>query len=107
MKNKNIILYEYQKKIKLLKIHNKSYFVDDSPKVSDADYDKLKRQIINLEKKYPFILERYSSVNTIVGGPIANKFQKIKHLKPMLSLSNAFEKKDMLDFIKLMEYLQL
>mgnify|MGYP001157180546 CR=1 FL=1 len=100
MKHRKIILNEYQNKIKLLKIHNKSYFVDDSPKVSDADYDNLKREIIDLEKKYPFILEKYSSVNTIIGAPIANKFQKIKHLKPMLSLSNAFEKKDMMDFIK-------
>ena len=100
MKHRKIILNEYQNKIKLLKIHNKSYFVDDSPKVSDADYDKLKKEIIDLEKKYPFILKKYSSVNTIIGAPVASKFQKIKHLKPMLSLSNAFEKKDMMDFIK-------
>ena len=100
MKHRKIILNEYQNKIKLLKIYNKSYFVNDSPKVSDADYDKLKKEIIDLEKKYPFILEKYSSVNTIIGAPVASKFQKIKHLKPMLSLSNAFEKKDMMDFIK-------
>ena len=58
MKHKKIILNEYQNKIKLLKIHNKSYFVKDSPKVSDADYDKLKKEIIDLEKKYPFILKK-------------------------------------------------
>ena len=100
MKNQNVILNEYLKKIKLLKSHNKSYFIDDSPKVSDANYDELKRQILEIEKKYPFILKKYSSINTKVGAPLANKFEKIKHLKPMLSLSNAFEKKDMLDFIK-------
>ena len=77
MKHRKIILNEYQNKIKLLKIYNKSYFVNDSPKVSDADYDKLKKEIIDLEKKYPFILEKYSSVNTIIGAPVASKFQKI------------------------------
>ena len=49
MKHKKIIFNEYQNKIKLLKIHNKSYFVEDSPKVSDADYDKLKKEIINIK----------------------------------------------------------
>ena len=44
MKHRKIILNEYQNKIKLLKIYNKSYFVNDSPKVSDADYDKLKKE---------------------------------------------------------------
>ena len=48
MKNQNVILNEYLKKIKLLKSHNKSYFIDDSPKVSDANYDELKRQILEI-----------------------------------------------------------
>ena len=42
----------------------------------DADYDKLKKEIIDLEKKYPFILEKYSSVNTIIGAPVAKNFRK-------------------------------
>ena len=58
MKNQNVILNEYLKKIKLLKSHNKSYFIDDSPKVSDANYDELKRQILEIEKKIPFILKK-------------------------------------------------
>ena len=100
IKNKNVILNEYKKKIKLLKSHNKSYFTDDSPKILDSDYDKLKKQILDLENKHSFILNKYSSINTIVGAPVTNKFEKIKHLKPMLSLSNAFDKNNMIDFIK-------
>ena len=80
MKHRKIILNEYQNKIKLLKIYNKSYFVNDSPKVSDADYDKQK-EIIDLEKKYPFILEKYSSVNTIIGAPVASKISENKTSK--------------------------
>ena len=61
-----------------------------------------KREIfeeIELEKKYSY-LKKFTSVNTIIGAKPSNKFKKIKHLRPMLSLSNAFEKKDMEDFFK-------
>ncbi len=100
MKDKNIILNEYNKKVKELKVHNKKYFAEDSPEVSDAEYDQLKKKIIELEKKFPFILKTYDSIKTVVGTPVTGKFEKIKHLKPMLSLSNAFEKQDMVDFLK-------
>ena len=44
----------YNKKIKSLKKHNKLYFTNDNPQISDADYDKLKIELLELEKKYPF-----------------------------------------------------
>ena len=88
----------YKKKIKLLKKHNKLYFESDNPKISDAEYDILKNEIISLEKKNNF-LKKLNLNKTIVGSPPSNKFKKIKHLKPMLSLSNAFDKNDMRDFI--------
>ena len=88
----------YKKKIKLLKKHNKLYFESDNPKISDAVYDILKNEIISLEKKNNF-LKKLNLNKTIVGSPPSNKFKKIKHLKPMLSLSNAFDKNDMRDFI--------
>ncbi len=99
MTNKPKILSEYKEKIKILIKHNKYYFKDDSPKISDHQYDNLKKELINLEKKYSF-LKKENLLSKIVGSPPSNKFKKIKHLKPMLSLSNAFEKKDMEDFLK-------
>ena len=54
---------------------------------------------MELEKKYSF-LKKKGLTSKIVGTPPSNKFNKIKHLKPMLSLSNAFKKDDMTDFIK-------
>ncbi len=99
MKDKHKIKIEHKKKIQSLKNHNKYYFTDDSPKINDSDYDKLKNEIKKLEKKYPYLKKRYS-VDKIVGASPSNKFKKIKHLKPMLSLSNAFNKSDMEDYLK-------
>ena len=59
----------------------------------------MKKDVLKLENNYPY-LKKFGTVGNIVGSPPSNKFKKIKHLKPMLSLSNAFDKKDMEDFIK-------
>ena len=99
MTEKIDVTKQYKKKIKELKLHNKLYFGQDSPKISDLEYDKLKIEIINLEKKYPFLIKA-GSINKIIGFEPSTKFKKIKHLSPMLSLSNAFEKNDMEDFLK-------
>ena len=88
----------YIKKIDLLKKHNKKYFSDDNPSISDAEYDALKKEILDLEKDYIF-LKKLNLSSKIVGTPPSNKFKKIKHLKPMLSLSNAFDGNDIKDFI--------
>ena len=93
------ILKQYKEKIRDLLKHNELYFNDDNPKISDSEYDKLKTEILILEKKYSFI-SKLALSKKIVGSKPSNKFEKIKHLLPMLSLSNAFEKKDMEDFLK-------
>tara|TARA_B100000242_G_scaffold186673_1_gene134236 strand:+ start:179 stop:361 length:183 start_codon:yes stop_codon:yes gene_type:complete len=58
MNEKNKILGEYKNKLNQLKIHSKLYFIDDNPKITDAEFDKLKISIINLEKKYPFLKKK-------------------------------------------------
>ncbi len=99
MLNKNTLLKDYKKKISEIKKHNSFYFNQDNPKISDKEYDDLKKEIILLENKHLF-LKKLNLLSKIVGAKPANKFKKIRHLKPMLSLSNAFDKKDMLDFVK-------
>ena len=94
MSDKIKITNQYKKKFVELKKHNKYYFSKDNPKISDDQYDQIKRELLDLEKKYPY-LKSYGSVDKIVGATPSNKFKKIKHLKPMLSLSNAFDKNDM------------
>jgi DNA ligase (NAD+) len=97
-KDHDDIIKNYKKKVDLLDKHNKSYYQKDSPQISDAEYDKLKIKILDLEKKNKF-LKKFGTVQSIVGYKPSNKFKKIKHLKPMLSLSNAFDQKDMKDFL--------
>tara|TARA_B100001093_G_scaffold515919_1_gene593449 strand:+ start:370 stop:2403 length:2034 start_codon:yes stop_codon:yes gene_type:complete len=99
MNEKDKIIIDFKDKIKNLKKYNKHYFENDNPLISDADYDKLKISALTLEKKYVF-LKRLNILDKIVGSAPSKKFKKVKHLKPMLSLSNAFNESDMLDFKK-------
>tara|TARA_A100000164_G_scaffold379981_1_gene425933 strand:+ start:4947 stop:6983 length:2037 start_codon:yes stop_codon:yes gene_type:complete len=99
MNEKKEIIKKYKDLIKNLKKHNNFYFNEDNPKISDADYDELKKEIIKLEKKYDY-LAVLNFTKDIVGANPSNKFKKVTHLSPMLSLSNAFNKNDMENFIK-------
>ena len=99
------ILKEFKKKYELLKKYNYHYYEKDNPKIDDREYDNMKNELLNFEKKFPFV-SKIGSVTDLVGHKPSIKFSKIKHLKPMLSLSNAFSKEDMLDFKdKILNYL--
>jgi len=99
MNEKNKIINEFKKLLLELKKHNKFYYVKDSPLITDSEYDLLKKNILKLEKDNPF-LKKIETVSKIIGAKPSNNFKKIKHLIPMLSLSNAFDDKDMGDFLK-------
>ena len=99
MVNKLFIIEDFKKKIKEIKRHNNLYFNKDNPEITDTEFDNLKKEIVNLENKNKF-LKDLKLFDGIIGSPPTNQFKKIKHLKPMLSLSNAFKKKDMEDFLK-------
>ena len=90
MKKKTEIIKKFKKGLTEIKKYNNLYYNKDKPAISDNDYDKLKLEILKLEKKYLF-LKKFGSIEKIVGAPPLNKFKKIKHLRPMLSLSNAFD----------------
>ena len=89
----------YKEKIKKLLKFNKAYFEKDSPIVSDSEFDKLKNELSELQEKYSYLKKIYD-LEKFVGSSPSNKFKKIKHAKPMLSLSNAFNRQDMEDFQK-------
>jgi len=89
----------YIKKITELKKHDKAYFEHDNPSISDRDYDDIKSEILNLEKKYKY-LKNKDSPSHKVGYQPSDKFKKVSHEIPMLSLSNAFSKENIEDFIK-------
>ena len=99
MQDKKNLLDEHKKILNSIKEHNKNYFIYDDPKITDSAYDKIKAKAIRLEKKFPF-LKKIESIQNIIGAKPLNKFKKIRHLSPMLSLANAFNLNDMRDFKK-------
>ena len=99
MLKKKEIIFNHKENLKIIKKHNKNYYINDKPEITDAEYDQIKKEAIKLEKKHSF-LNKYGSVGEIVGSKPLNKFRKIKHLSPMLSLANAFDIEDMNAFLK-------
>jgi DNA ligase (NAD+) len=96
---KSLSLKEYKEKITLIEKLNKAYYHNDKPLVSDAEYDKIKKDILDFEKKNPGIADKDSPTKKVGFAP-SEKFSKVKHLVPMLSLDNAFTKDDVEDFLK-------
>ena len=97
--NKNLIKKKYKKKIELLTYYNRKYFDDNISEISDLEFDNLKREIIELEKRYDF-LKSENSPQLIVGYKPSKNFKKALHRAPMLSLSNAFSEADLDNFEK-------
>ena len=97
--NKKEIQKEYSKKIKLINNYNNYYYNKSSPIVSDKEYDEIKKNILLLEKKYKF-LNSEESPSKIVGHKPSKNFVKVQHKVPMLSLANAFDEDDLLNFEK-------
>ena len=77
--------------------HSILYYVQDSPEISDADFDMLMKELIALEEKYPEYITEDSPTQRI-GGEALSKFDQVRHSVQMMSLSNAFSKQDLLDF---------
>ena len=96
---KNEIKKKYSNKIKELNKHNLLYYQKSKPIISDKDYDELKKEIFELEKKYTFLISDISPSNKVGFKPSKN-FLKAFHRERMLSLSNAFDKNDLENFEK-------
>ena len=78
--------------------HDKRYYQDDAPTVSDAAYDKLRQRYQAIEARFPD-LRTLESLSMRVGAAPARGFAKARHSVPMLSLDNAFEEQDVIDFV--------
>lgn len=79
--------------------HNEKYYNEDSPEISDIEYDNLVKELIKLEEENPQF-KRIDSPTNRVGGKALEKFNQITHKIPMLSLSNAYSDSDLKDFDK-------
>lgn len=79
--------------------HNHRYHALDDPEISDAAFDAMKKELLNLERANPE-LRTITSPTQSVGAPASAEFSKIRHIEPMLSLENAFTPEDVAAFIK-------
>jgi DNA ligase (NAD+) len=78
--------------------HDRRYYQDDAPSVSDAEYDALRRRYNAIEARFPQ-LRTLESLTQRVGAAPSGRFAKVRHAVPMLSLDNAFAEEDVVDFV--------
>ncbi len=90
---------KYLKKVSEFERYNRAYYDKSSPIISDAEYDSIKKNIIDLENKYKF-LKNIITYSNKVGFKPSKNFKKKSHIAPMLSLANAFDENDLINFEK-------
>ena len=95
---------KYTKLRNEIEYHNNLYYNEDKPLISDMEYDALMRELKQLEQKYPELLKNEengeSSPTEKIGGTASEKFSKVRHRVPMLSLSNTYNISEIEDFDK-------
>jgi DNA ligase (NAD+) len=79
--------------------HNRLYHVEDAPQITDAEYDRLFRELVELEKAYPELATPDSPTQRVGAAPLP-EFAEVRHRTPMLSLGNAFEEDEVRAFDK-------
>ncbi|WP_286828200.1 MULTISPECIES: NAD-dependent DNA ligase LigA [Kordiimonas] len=79
--------------------HDRLYHGEDAPRISDADYDALRRRNDEIEAQFPHLVRKDSPSKRVGASVRASRFEKVKHAKPMLSLDNAFNDDDVREFV--------
>lgn len=95
----NEIISKVKKLREELRYHSYLYYVLDKPEISDFEFDKMYRELVDFESKYPELITQDSPTQR-VGGKATGDFKKVEFKKPMLSLSNAFNGKELIEFDK-------
>jgi DNA ligase (NAD+) len=90
------IKHEMEGLVKEINEHNYRYHVLDAPVITDAEFDQLFRRLKELEETHKYVLP--DSPTRRVGAPPLDKFEKVKHTEPMLSLGNAFSHEEVREF---------
>lgn len=95
--DKNAALERINQLRSIIEYHNKLYYQQDNPEISDSEYDRLMQELQELEKLYPDENLASSPSRRVGAAPLA-KFASISHPSPMLSLANAFSEEEIIDF---------
>ncbi|MCB1593169.1 MAG: NAD-dependent DNA ligase LigA [Alphaproteobacteria bacterium] len=88
----------HAKLVKEIREHDAAYYMHDAPKISDAEYDALRKDLEELEAKYPDLITPDSPTQTVGAAP-SSGFKKVRHAVPMLSLSNVFSEEEVEGFL--------
>ncbi len=89
---------KYEKLLKEVIYHERQYHTYDDPKISDYEFDMLKKELEKMEEEHPEIKKEYSP-SSRVGSESLDKFEKVKHKNKMLSLDNSYNKAEVIEFI--------
>jgi len=92
------IAAEHERLAAEIREHDRRYYREDAPTVTDAEYDALRRRLIEIETAYPELAGEDSPTKTVGTAP-SEAFGEVRHVVPMLSLDNAFEDGDVVDFV--------
>ncbi|MDR0677713.1 MAG: NAD-dependent DNA ligase LigA [Holosporaceae bacterium] len=87
----------YAELLKVLSSYSRQYYIFDDPQVSDAEYDSLYNELLEIEKEFPE-LKSEKSPSQKIGAQASKNFKKIRHSAPMLSLENAYNEEDIANF---------
>ncbi|MDF7801592.1 NAD-dependent DNA ligase LigA [Pontiellaceae bacterium B1224] len=80
-----------------LERHNRLYYIDAAPEISDREYDALLQSLEELEKQFPMFGNANSPTQRVGGAPLGS-FESVKHSVPMMSLSNTYSKEELVEF---------
>src|SRR5438067_6318416 len=90
--------------VEQIRQHDHAYYVLAQPTIADQDYDRLYRQLADLEKEFPQLITADSPTQRVGGEPL-KAFKPVHHLKPMLSLENTYSQEEVRDFVNRMQRL--
>ena len=84
--------------------HDEAYYLHARPTISDQEYDRLYRELVDLEKAHPELVTPDSPTQRVGGAPVT-EFRPVQHLVPMLSLDNTYSQEEVRDFVQRLQRL--
>ncbi|MDI6785674.1 MAG: NAD-dependent DNA ligase LigA [bacterium] len=94
---KNKVQNTIQEMVDLINYHDKKYYIEARPEISDFEYDQLLKELKNLEEKHPEYIAKNSPTQRLGDAPLEH-FEQVKHRVPMLSLDNIYSKEELIEF---------